>query len=387
MSGFQGNRRVGYSKCNHLNEAGEQRHDWKSRKLCQRLQAEAQRKVQAGKKRQKKVFVSGELGHAYWHKIVPVGRNSNNSLFFEGDVIFSWGTHYPLVRRITLKNGKVVALYNANKSSISTSGHRGIVRSAMPGNIVSFDVKYPSRVDRSYTSSRGYYGGGAFFDEAPDADTHASNVKQYIDEITALVAKSKRATSVHGKQWNLNSARASYNEAAKYIKVFGLKGFKLPDVPKLNGAVIRKMKAHAEELAKTLAEHTVQKLQGEMERWRNGGQVYFSWKQRRMLPTMLRIEGNEVVTSERARVPVAGKLGAANLFRFLKSLKDAGRTFQRNGKSRFVGSFSIDSFDGDVLVAGCHRLAWQEIERISQAVLDREAQLAVLPAAEEASVA
>jgi len=40
-----------------------------------------------------------------------------------------------------------------------------------------------------------------------------------------------------------------------------------------------------------------------------------------------------------------------------------------------------------VLVAGCHRLAWQEIERISQAVLDREAQLAVLPAAEEASVA
>jgi len=74
MSGFQGNLRVGYSKCNHLNEAGEQRHDWKSRKLCQRLQAEAQRKVQAGKKRQKKVFVSGELGHAYWHKIVPTGR-------------------------------------------------------------------------------------------------------------------------------------------------------------------------------------------------------------------------------------------------------------------------------------------------------------------------
>jgi len=46
----------------------------------------------------------------------------------------------------------------------------------------------------------------------------------------------------------------------------------------------------------------------------------------------------------------------------------AGR-IQSNGHSERIGAFTVTSFDGEVLVAGCHRIQWQEILSVSDAVL------------------
>ena len=72
------------------------------------------------------------------------------------------------------------------------------------------------------------------------------------------------------------------------------------------------------------------------------------------------------------QVPISGPAGAARLFRFLKALKDAGRTYQRNGHSQHIGHFVVDSFDGETLKAGCHTITWEEILTVSDAVLAAE---------------
>ena len=79
-----------------------------------------------------------------------------------------------------------------------------------------------------------------------------------------------------------------------------------------------------------------------------------------------------VETSMQVQVPISGPAGAARLFRFLKALKDAGRTYQRNGHSEHIGAFTVDSFDGQVLKAGCHKITWEEILSVSDAVLAAE---------------
>jgi hypothetical protein len=79
-----------------------------------------------------------------------------------------------------------------------------------------------------------------------------------------------------------------------------------------------------------------------------------------------------VETSMQVQVPISGSAGAARLFRFLKALKDAGRTYQRNGHSQHIGEFVVDSFDGEALKAGCHKITWEEILSVSDAVLSAE---------------
>jgi hypothetical protein len=56
----------------------------------------------------------------------------------------------------------------------------------------------------------------------------------------------------------------------------------------------------------------------------------------------------------------------------LKALKDSGRTFVQNGHTEHIGHFTVTSFDGELLTAGCHRVTWQEILNISDAVLAAE---------------
>jgi hypothetical protein len=79
-----------------------------------------------------------------------------------------------------------------------------------------------------------------------------------------------------------------------------------------------------------------------------------------------------VETSHSVQVPISGPAGAARLFRFLVALKTSGRTYQQNGHSEHIGHFTVTSFDGETLIAGCHKITWEEILSISDAVLAAE---------------
>lgn len=90
--------------------------------------------------------------------------------------------------------------------------------------------------------------------------------------------------------------------------------------------------------------------------------------------TLLRRQGEELVTSKGARVPWDHALKAFDL---VQSLRAKGRTYERNGHTVRVGHYAIDRIDAaGNLVAGCHSLQFEEM--LGLAI--REAQHAVKPA-------
>lgn len=79
------------------------------------------------------------------------------------------------------------------------------------------------------------------------------------------------------------------------------------------------------------------------------------------VPTMLRVEGSEVVTSRGARVP---RTEARLAFKFAMSKRSTG--WHRNGEQFKVGMYHLDAVNENGLVAGCHRISWQELERFGK---------------------
>ena len=53
-------------------------------------------------------------------------RNHNGSLFVEGDVIYSYGLHFPIALRLYGE-----AVFNADRYSVTTSHHQSYVREAL----------------------------------------------------------------------------------------------------------------------------------------------------------------------------------------------------------------------------------------------------------------
>lgn len=78
------------------------------------------------------------------------------------------------------------------------------------------------------------------------------------------------------------------------------------------------------------------------------------------------ITGGTLETSHGAQVPLAHAL---RVFAFLKLCRARGEAWQRNGARLRVGHFQVDSVavNGD-FVAGCHRITWAEVARLSEAL-------------------
>lgn len=75
------------------------------------------------------------------------------------------------------------------------------------------------------------------------------------------------------------------------------------------------------------------------------------------------IVGGTLETSHGAQVPLAHAL---RVFAFLKHCRARGQEWRRNGATLRVGHFQVDSVaaNGD-FVAGCHRITWAEVARLS----------------------
>lgn len=77
----------------------------------------------------KTVFSStSEVCHIFAQRVQTEGRAGN--VFFEGNVIYSYGYHYELARFFQNVNNETAILINDRGYSVSTSKHIGLVRSA-----------------------------------------------------------------------------------------------------------------------------------------------------------------------------------------------------------------------------------------------------------------
>lgn len=84
----------------------------------------------------KTVFNSSQVAHVFAAQTQDSGRNSNSSFYFDGPVIFSWGSHWPLAVFSGFKdtNGQRIVFINGGSYSNSTSRHMSYVTRALDGH-------------------------------------------------------------------------------------------------------------------------------------------------------------------------------------------------------------------------------------------------------------
>jgi hypothetical protein len=303
-------------------------------------------------KRKKHVFDTGQIPHLWAHRTQEEARNRQGNLYFTGDTIYSYGSHFPIARHVTNDAGELGVLLTTATYSVTTSSHCSAVRSAIPSGMQVFHV--PNVCPGRYSGSE------------LTADDQAGNLTDYTERIEKHVITSARARSSYLKEWNHEQAICLRDEAFAYCAFFGLPVPNIPEVPELDSdalTAIRKREAKraaekAEQTKRERAEALVRQ-QELIAKWRAGQYSGCFYD----VPAMLRIVGDEVVTSRGAHFPVShAKRGLA----FVRRVRESGQVYVRNGHTIHLGPYAIDRIEQDGTVkAGCHVVSWEEIERIA----------------------
>lgn len=324
-------------------------------------------------KRIRKVFPTSEVPHLWFHQTQSDARSQGN-VFFDGDTIYSYGTHFPIARHVQSKSGQRAVLFTIAHYSVTTTGHCSAVRSAIPNGALVFDVP----------SLGTHYASGT--------PNHNDNLKYFVDQINEHVTKASRARSTWAITSHLGQANALVESAQAYGKFFRVRVPKLPAVPEADSeklaAIGKREREESARKAKEQREENAQRKQRlEQERteweenlptlcheWRNGANVsiprpnyrWFDYDKVPSVPTMLRINGNEVETSLGARVPVShAKRGLA----FVRRVVSSGQEYVRNGHTLHLGHYAIDRIEANgTLHAGCHVISLAEIENLAPAL-------------------
>jgi hypothetical protein len=337
-------------------------------------------------------------------------------------VIYSYRDSYVIGSRFELGRKTVFLLRSGKPYSVTTSGHMRSTESAVPKNTKGVEVFTVPAMVHGYDHGK------------PTKEEHDYNVAAYIDDIKNLIEAHGKARSSYNLRSTLNGAKEQLAEVRRYAKIFNLKLPKLPVVPKmdqvkLDAIVLRELnrEQRRDEKRRVEREEYERQHQAAVAEWKAGADAckhlgtdgepkhsyserwecqrqrereeweatkvekIAAWKRGENVrlqlqysePALLRVRTfgadedvaglvGRVETSMHVQVPISGPAGAARLFRFLKALKDGGRTYQRNGHSQHIGNFVVDSFDGEILKAGCHTITWEETLSVSDAVLAAE---------------
>lgn len=87
------------------------------------------------KDRVKEVHTDQMVAHLWAHGTQDHARVQGGRFYFTGAVIYSYGSHFPIARRIARKNGVKVFLFTKRDYSVTTSGHKNTVRRAIPDEV------------------------------------------------------------------------------------------------------------------------------------------------------------------------------------------------------------------------------------------------------------
>lgn len=309
-------------------------------------------------KRQRHVFPNREIPHLWAHKTQADARNGTGSFYFTGATIYSYGSHFPIATHVTGVSRQIGILFTSEKNSVTTSQHMSAVRRSIPPDV------------RVFTVPNQHFG----FSEAEDQYQHERNFKHYVDEVTENLSTCARARSSWKKEHCHEQAVELRKEALCYATFFGLADPSIEQIPDLDSEQMQKIKAREADASARKAAETKHKREEDRLRWQ---QTAEQWRRGEYhhylpydLPTMLRIEGHEVVTSRGARFPIVhAKRGLA----LVRAVIARGEDWRRNGKNCRLGHYQLDWIEANGTVhAGCHVVAWDEIERIASEIEEYE---------------
>ena len=272
------------------------------------------------------------VAHLWANKSQDFARNPGHNFYFHGDTIYSYGSHFPIARHVTHKGGAAV-LFTTRGYSSTTAGHKCMVEGACR-HLTVFHV-----ADVNSTEPR-------------------KQVADYRKRFMGLVGSYAKARQ--RKPEILAELRGLVEEANRYAEFFGLRArLSLPD--DLTGMIAECRAIEKREKTRKQREEAKRERE-ELERvqkWVDGESDYCPTYG----PIRLRIKGDELQTTLRARVPLAH---AVKAFRVIKRLHEKGQAYERNGHTIHLGHFALDAIDtqGNV-TAGCHNVSWEEIARVA----------------------
>ena len=107
-----------------------------AQRTANKVQAEAKER-----KRQRNVFPTNEIPHLWAHQVQNSARSAQGNFYFIGDTIYSYGSHFPIARRVTNSAGKAAVLMTTRTYSVTTAGHVHMVRMAIPDSTPIFYVE------------------------------------------------------------------------------------------------------------------------------------------------------------------------------------------------------------------------------------------------------
>lgn len=286
----------------------------------------------------KTVFSSDEICHVWAHQSAPYGKSPGN-VSFDGSLLRSYGTG---IARLIEHKGKRAVVINDNSFSVSTAKVQRRMRQALPYGIPRFYVS-----------------------EGMGARLEQSGADLFTFAVESAASAAKTAASARPRQTAVKreaeARQALWLERAREVSDFFNLKRKVDEntIARLAKAKAAQEKKDAAARAKAQEERRA-KSREHYEAWKAGEQVGTWSFDTRDFPVAFRVEGDELVSSMGARVPLQA---ARVAYRFATGKR--GQEWRANGETCPVGHYALDSITPAGIVAGCHRISWEEMERIA----------------------
>lgn len=271
-----------------------------------------------------------EVAHLWANKSRE--RATGSHFYFDGDTIYSYGSHFPIARHY-----KGVVLFTTESYSSTTAKHKGYVRQACSH----LPIFYVSKVM-----------------ENPSGAT----VKELAESVQSVCKAAARARNLGA---HLEAVERTIKEANDFCERFGFKTrFAMPDnwdelQAKAKVSQAKERKAKAERLAKQEAE-----AQETIGKWLAGESVTIPHYIGKVYLRSRHFTGEDGVHMETSKGACVPMPEAQKTFRFVTLMRARG--WHRNGDQFKVGDYQLDAVNEQGVVAGCHRIAWDEIERFAK---------------------
>lgn len=283
--------------------------------------------------------VREDVAHVWAHKLLDHARNKRGNFYFQGDTIYSYGSHFPIARHVEHK-GKKCILFTTRTYSSTTLGHMYETERAIPSSVEVFHVSCPTDSVR------------------------VSMVDEYVGRIASRLEEAAKARQ--RRPYLLNEAQLLVEEARRFCVFFGFRR-KFKDVGNIAeikaelDAVKRRKAARLSRQQRELEKKNTERLAS----WLSGGD---DWPYRLEFDHLRLYENDggskSVQTTRRVIVPLKDVKKIAKLvLRHIKS----GQHWQKNGEHIKVGDYELDAITSDGTIhVGCHKFKREEVLRFAE---------------------
>lgn len=331
-----------------------------------------------------------------WANEKKESANGSN-FFFEGESIYSYGYHFEAGRIVRNKRGEKAYLLNDIYRSSSTSKHQCCVRDAIPTDSKVFSVGYnmsntgnmafvtsrlesikdaiekykKARTELPYQNVWGAFRNLMdyieFFDMGTPQRLLKKSANDWLGTKHELSRESDKVKREHVRELK-RVFQILLNHQA--LEVLGTVNVVVDEVCGEGTWVKYTARCHRWEDSKAKKrrkENEARKktLEEQVQMWKSGeiSQLHYYWFEDDQPNVWLRIKNGKIETSKGIKVE---QTEAERLWRLIKVFHNGGQ-FQHDLALDVTGHrWAFNRYENDMLTAGCHRIAYNEMESIAK---------------------